>query len=34
VAVEEWDGEETLFVGTEAGELLVLRAAEADWVTE
>jgi len=34
VAVEEWDGEETLFVGTEAGELLVLRAAEASWVTE
>jgi hypothetical protein len=34
VAVEEWDGEETLFVGTEAGELLVLRAAGADWVAE
>ena len=33
-AVGAWDGEETLFVGTEAGELLVLRAAEADWVTE
>jgi photosystem II stability/assembly factor-like uncharacterized protein len=31
VAVAEWGGEETLFVGTEAGELLVLPAAEADW---
>jgi photosystem II stability/assembly factor-like uncharacterized protein len=31
VAVAAWGGEETLFVGTEAGELLVLPAAEADW---
>ncbi len=34
IAVAEWDGEETLFVGTEAGELLVLPAAEAGWETE
>jgi len=34
VAVGEWDGEEMLFVGTEAGELLALPAAEADWRTE
>ena len=33
VTVGEWNGEETLFVGTEAGELLVLPAAEADWRT-
>jgi photosystem II stability/assembly factor-like uncharacterized protein len=31
IAVAEWDGEETLFVGTEAGELLVLPATQADW---
>jgi photosystem II stability/assembly factor-like uncharacterized protein len=31
VAVAEWNGEEMLFVGTEDGEVLVLRAAEADW---
>jgi DNA-binding beta-propeller fold protein YncE len=31
IAVAEIDGEEMLFVGTEAGELLALSAAEADW---
>jgi len=34
VAVGEWDGDEVLFVGIEAGELLALPAAEADWRTE
>jgi hypothetical protein len=34
VAVGEWSGEEILFVGTEAGELLALPATEADWRTE
>ena len=34
ITAEVWDGAETLFVGTEGGELLVLRAAEADWLTE
>jgi len=34
VAVGKWDGEEVLLVGTEAGELLALPAAEADWRTE
>jgi hypothetical protein len=34
VAVGERGGEETLFVGTEAGELLVLPAAGADWRAE
>jgi len=34
VAVGEWGGEETLFVGTEAGEVLVLRATEAEWRAE
>jgi hypothetical protein len=33
VAVGEWEGRETLFVGTEAGELLALPAADADWRT-
>jgi photosystem II stability/assembly factor-like uncharacterized protein len=31
VALVKWSGEETLFVGTEAGEVLVLPAAEGDW---
>jgi hypothetical protein len=34
IAVAEQDGEEMLFVGTEAGDLLVLPAREADWTTE
>ena len=34
LAVGEWNGEETLFVGTEAGELLILPAVEAAWRTE
>ena len=34
VTVAEWGGEETLFVGTDAGELLVLPVAQADWRTE
>jgi len=31
IALEKWNGEETLFLGTEAGEVLVLPTAEADW---
>jgi len=31
VAVSDWGGTETLFLGTEAGELIVLPAAGADW---
>jgi len=31
LAVGKWNGKETLFVGTETGELLILTAAEADW---
>jgi len=34
VAVAEWGGEETLFIGTEGGDLLVIGAAEADWLPE
>jgi hypothetical protein len=34
IAVDDWGGKETLFMGTESGELVVLAAAEADWRTE